>query len=66
MQKTIIFPFDDEKTIAEKLVDIESIVGKDNMCTYGVGSGIPTIDVRCTWNQWRKIKFAVGLVKVYY
>lgn len=65
-ERTIIFPFDDEKTIARKVCEIESIIGANNINNDGLNKSIPEITIRCSRRQWKEIKFICGLCKVYY
>ena len=65
-ERTILFPFDNEKTIARKVCEIEDIIGANNIEQYGLECQIPEITIRCSRRQWKEIKFICGLCKVYY
>lgn len=67
MIRTIIFPFDDEKTIKRKVNEIKSIIGSENVNTYELtDTQIPYIDVNCSKEEWKRIKFRCGLSKCYW
>ena len=65
-ERTIIFPFDDEKTIARKVCEIENIIGANNINNDGLNKSIPEITIRCSRRQWKEIQFICDLCKVYW
>ena len=65
-ERTIIFPFDDEKTIARKICEIENIIGANNINDDGLNNSIPEITIRCSKKQWKEIQFICDLWKVYW
>lgn len=65
-ERTIIFPFDDEKTIARKVCEIENIIGANNINNDGLNKSIPEITIRCSKKQWKEIHFICELCKVYW
>lgn len=66
MVKTLVFIFDETEVINNKVKRIERIIGSDNVNKDGLyDTRIPSINISCTYRQWRKIKFMCGLNKVY-
>ena len=60
-ERTIIFPFDDEKAIARKICEIEKIIGANNIKNDGLNNSIPEITIRCSKKQWKEMRFICDL-----
>ena len=65
-ERFILFAFDDTEIIAEKVMMLTKIVGKNNIVTDGLKRQIPEVAIRCKKKQWKEIKFKLDLAKTYY
>ena len=65
-ERTILFPFDELIDVNKKVDKIISIIGADNINKEGLSFTIPEVTIRCNRNQWKEIKFKLGLIKCYY
>lgn len=65
-KRNILFPYDDEDMVREKVARLTKIVGKNNVNTDDISLNIPEVHVRCNKKQWKEVKFKLELYKVYY